>query len=242
MTRCAEFQQVFLLPFPPSGVCLHTPPRKSAAVLMPYSTAIISEFCGLQIQDDTDPIQPLLNLIPGNRRDDVKQTTSGDADGVGVWSLELGKRGATLLTLVGDLTFVTLRDVLRGRYGKRPLDPEHAVLVVNPWLSFGKGEVAIGQPWQQGLKADAREMLDDTQWVTVYALRVRTSRGRPVLLERAGPDQPWGLYYLPDGRPVAFPDSVRTDRSQAPSEREIELALDAAGIDRDLFYMGQDYK
>ena len=98
-----------------------------------------------------------------------------DADGMGVWRVG---ENMTAVAHPSDVTVGFFLRLLRGEYGDAVLDPSHVVVVVNAFWS-GNGE-RVGQPWEFGLKREAREVLGrDGDWDKVYCCRrARVRRGR----------------------------------------------------------------
>ena len=74
-----------------------------------------------------------------------------DADGMGVWRVG---ENMTAVAHPSDVTVGFFLRLLRGEYGDAVLDPSHVVVVVNAFWS-GNGE-RVGQPWEFGLKREAR--------------------------------------------------------------------------------------
>ena len=153
-----------------------------------------------------------------------------DADGMGVWK---AGENMTVVTHPADTTMNFFLALLRGEYGKRITAPDHVTVVVNAFWS-GAGE-KVGQPWEFGLRKEAKEVLgrDNGDWDKVYVCRrVRSAAGVEGTLRRAYPDR-WQLF---DKRGV----KLVMEREEEPSNREMAEALneaagarDAAGFNRD---------
>ena len=113
-----------------------------------------------------------------------------DADGMGVWRVG---ENMTAVAHPSDVTVGFFLRLLRGEYGGAVLDPCHVVVVVNAFWS-GNGE-RVGQPWEFGLKREAREVLGrDGDWDKVYCCRrARSAAGVEGTLVRSWPG-PWRLY------------------------------------------------
>ena len=150
-----------------------------------------------------------------------------ESDGIGVWSSDRGQ--FTLVTLVSDVTFASFARLCRGEAVSRVLDPNHAIVVVNPgWTTWTN----VGNFWERGLKDEAKRLIDDTDWLCVYSLRaVQTNRGVHGLLRRQHPGL-WELFPAeedPDGGIVpdegVMPIVQRTN--SRPKEKEMVAALRA---------------
>ena len=140
-----------------------------------------------------------------------------DADGMGAWKCG---DNMTAVTHPADTTMSFFLALLRGDYGKRVTDPSHVMVVVNAFWS-GAGE-KVGQPWEFGLKKEAKEVLGrEGDWDKVYVCRrVRSAAGVEGTLRRSWPD-PWQLF---NDRGVA----VVMERDEEPSNREMAEALNEA--------------
>jgi len=88
-----------------------------------------------------------------------------------------GGDNMTALTHPSDTTMSFMLALLRGDYGKSVLDPAHLLVVVNGFWSGAGGNV--GQPWEFGLKKEAKEVLGrEGDWEYVYCCRrVRSAAG-----------------------------------------------------------------
>ena len=141
-----------------------------------------------------------------------------DADGMGVWTLG---EDLTIVTHPSDTTMRYFLDLCRGEYGNRVRDDSHVLCAVNAFWS-GDGASAgdrVGQPWELGLKREAKEVLTrDGDWDVVYcARRIRSAAGVEGTLRRAWPG-PWRLF---DAEGV----TLVMERASQPSNREMAEAL-----------------
>lgn len=93
---------------------------------------------------------------------------------MGVWKCG---DNMTAVTHPADTTASFFLALLRGEYGARVTDPTHLVVAVNAFWS-GAGE-KVGQPWEFGLKKEAKEVLGrEGDWDKVYVCRrVRSAAG-----------------------------------------------------------------
>jgi len=112
-------------------------------------------------------------------------------------------------------------DLCRGEYGNRVRDDSHVLCAVNAFWS-GDGASAgdrVGQPWELGLKREAKEVLTrDGDWDVVYcARRIRSAAGVEGTLRRAWPG-PWRLF---DAEGV----TLVMERASQPSNREMAGAF-----------------
>jgi hypothetical protein len=98
-----------------------------------------------------------------------------DADGMAVWTCG---ENMTVVTHPSDVTMKFFLDLVDGQYGERVARDDHVLVVVNAFWT-GAGE-KVGQPWEFGLKARAKEVLAPTtgDWEKAYvARRVRSAAG-----------------------------------------------------------------
>lgn len=90
-----------------------------------------------------------------------------EADAVGVWTCA-GAKSMTCVANVNNLTFTGFARLCYGDYGKRPTEEGHMILAVNPaWTRSSD----IGQLWDRKLKQQAKALIDDTRWETLFYLR-----------------------------------------------------------------------
>ena len=98
-----------------------------------------------------------------------------DADGMAVWTCG---ENMTVVTHPSDVTMKFFLDLVDGDYGERVARDDHVLVVVNAFWT-GAGE-KVGQPWEFGLKARAKEVLAPAtgDWEKAYvARRVRSAAG-----------------------------------------------------------------
>ena len=98
-----------------------------------------------------------------------------DADGMAVWTCG---ENMTVVTHPSDVTMKFFLDLVDGEYGERVARDDHVLVVVNAFWT-GAGE-KVGQPWEFGLKARAKEVLAPAtgDWEKAYvARRVRSAAG-----------------------------------------------------------------
>jgi len=98
-----------------------------------------------------------------------------DADGMAVWTCG---ENMTVVTHPSDVTMKFFLDLVDGQYGERVARDDHVLVVVNAFWT-GAGE-KVGQPWEFGLKARAKEVLAPAtgDWEKAYvARRVRSAAG-----------------------------------------------------------------
>ena len=160
-----------------------------------------------------------------------------DADGMGVWRVGGGSEGegghdCTVVTHPADTTAGFFLKLLDGEYGKAVTKSNHLIVVVNAFWS-GSGE-KVGQPWEFGLREQAKQVLSvkDGGWEKVYcARRCRSASGVEGTLCRKWPE-PWRLFNTEGVRVVL-------ETNDEPSNRQIAEALnsdanvgDAAGYNR----------
>jgi hypothetical protein len=137
-----------------------------------------------------------------------------DADGMGVWKCG---ESMTAVAHAADTTAGFFLALLRGDYGARVKDPGHVTVAVNAFWT-GSGEM-VGQPWEFGLKKEAKAVLGRAgDWEKVYVCRrVRSAAGVEGTLRRSWPE-PWQLF---DAAGV----TLVMARAEEPGIREIAEAL-----------------
>jgi hypothetical protein len=89
-----------------------------------------------------------------------------DVGQMGVWSSQ--SASLTAVGFVADLSFLPFAKLARGEYGSAPTRPGHTLLLLNPRLTTAAN---IGQPWERGLRREARALLDEGGWRYIYAAR-----------------------------------------------------------------------
>ena len=151
-----------------------------------------------------------------------------DADGMGVWKCG---ENMTAVTHPADTTMNFFLAFLRGEYGKKVTDPRHVTVVVNAFWS-GAGE-KVGQPWEFGLKREAKEVLSrEGDWDKVYVCRrVRSAAGIEGTLRRAWPEK-WQLFNAKGVKLVMERDEEPSNREMAEALNEAAGAREAAGFNR----------
>jgi hypothetical protein len=161
-----------------------------------------------------------------------------DAEGMGLWT---ATEDMSVVTMPSDTTMQFFVNLLKGAYGARVVDDrEHFLLVVNGFWS-GSGE-KCGQPWQFGLRREAKELLstEGKRWEKVYSCRrARSAAGVEGTLVRRYPE-PWSLF---DARGVRLLKQWRDE----PSNREIAETLnvkagrrEAVGFNKDAVETSRD--
>ena len=161
-----------------------------------------------------------------------------DAEGMGLWT---ATEDMSVVTMPSDTTMQFFVNLLKGAYGARVVDErEHFLLVVNGFWS-GSGE-KCGQPWQFGLRREAKELLstEGKRWEKVYSCRrARSAAGVEGTLVRRYPE-PWSLF---DARGVRLLKQWRDE----PSNREIAETLnvkagrrEAVGFNKDAVETSRD--
>ena len=151
-----------------------------------------------------------------------------DADGMGLWTCG---EGMTVVTHPADTTMSFFLKLLRGEYGKRVTEPSHLVVVVNAFWS-GTGE-KVGQPWEFGLKKEAKAVLGKSgDWEKVYVCRrIRSAAGAEGTLRRAWPEN-WRLFDAEGVRVVREWDAEPSNREMAEALNEDAGVREAAGFNR----------
>ena len=166
-----------------------------------------------------------------------------DADGMGVWKVTSGgpeSHDATVVTHPADTTFGFFAKLLRGEYGAKVADPDHLIVVVNAFWS-GAGE-KVGQPWELGLRREARRVLspETGDWEKVYcARRTRSAAGVEGTLVRAWPG-PWRLYDAEGVRTVMEAETEPSNREMAEALNKDAGVREAAGFNRDASMTSRD--
>ena len=168
-----------------------------------------------------------------------------DADGMGVWKVTRSGGGpeshdATVVTHPADTTFGFFAKLLRGEYGAKVADPDHLIVVVNAFWS-GAGE-KVGQPWELGLRREARRVLspETGDWEKVYcARRTRSAAGVEGTLVRAWPG-PWRLYDAEGVRTVMEAETEPSNREMAEALNKDAGVREAAGFNRDASMTSRD--
>jgi len=161
-----------------------------------------------------------------------------DAEGMGLWT---ATEDMSVVTMPSDTTMQFFVNLLKGAYGARVVDErEHFLLVVNGFWS-GSGE-RCGQPWQFGLRREAKELLstEGKRWEKVFSCRrARSAAGVEGTLVRRYPE-PWSLF---DARGVRLLKQWRDE----PSNREIAETLnvkagrrEAVGFNKDAVETSRD--
>ena len=159
-----------------------------------------------------------------------------DADGMGVWRVG---ENMTAVAHPSDVTVGFFLRLLRGEYGDAVPQPSHVVVVVNAFWS-GNGE-RVGQPWEFGLKREAREVLGrDGDWDKVYCCRrARSAAGVEGTLVRSWPG-PWRLYDARGTRVVLETETEPSNRAMGEALNEAAGAREAAGFNRDAAECSRD--
>ena len=173
------------------------------------------------------------------------------SDGLGVWSadaftlvtcvgahprdLEEGLTRAPA-SFVGNPTFKAFARLMAGDYGSRPTDPEHTMVLVNPYFTAPRD---IGQPWERRLREEADAIINGRDWTWTYCVRpCRGSRGelgRPARRGVLAFEYPgeWALWESDGGErdqrgdyEVAADALVLAGGRDRPTDAEVVRALD----------------
>ena len=114
------------------------------------------------------------------------------ADGLGVWQLP----EAVVCGIVANATFAPYAKLCDGGFGAQPTRADQAVVAAAEWTRSAD----IGQPWDRGLRARARALIDEAEWAPLYRARlVRTSKGAAFGLLVAAYGEPWRLWAADGG-------------------------------------------
>lgn len=177
-----------------------------------------------------------------------------NSDGLGVWSADAFTLVTCVLwrghtppardgggtdarsSFVGNPTFHAFARLMAGDYGSRPLDPEHTMVLVNPYFTAPRD---IGQPWDRRLREEADAIINGRQWDWIYCVRPcrgsRSEFGRParrgvLALEYPGE---WALWESDGGEgdqrggyEVLADALVLAGGRDRPTDAEVVRALD----------------